>query len=221
MMSWAGRAVGLALILTLVASHEAAAQPPDVDAGAKFVVFTGANRDFPFADFMGQGFRAAGLQDIRIEQESADQWLIGINAAGHAGRFVLGFAELILNDAGTFETSARTGSSPASPRVSLAAQPRFLELTGGAHVQIPVRTWRVRPFFGGGAGLMRGRLQFMPGGEELTEYSNDFLFHLEAGLRVLFTRYVGVSVEFRSVQLTREPQASFNRFLIGALFRVD
>jgi hypothetical protein len=76
----------------------------------------------------------------------------------------------------------------------------------------------VRPYLGGGAGLMRGVIDFTYTGGSLKQTTNDFQYHIDAGIRVLLTRHLGVATEFRSVQI---PDLSFYRILVGALFKVN
>jgi hypothetical protein len=128
------------------------AQPPSIDEGAQFIVFTGANRDLAVADFIANGMRSVGFEDVRSEADASGQWLIGLHAGVHIGRFVLGFTEVLYNELGESSASGRVGASTTLPRITIAAETRLVEWTGGLHVQVPVGTWRVRPYLGGGAG---------------------------------------------------------------------
>jgi hypothetical protein len=216
-------AIGIFLVVAcelLGISRTATAQPAAVDEGAQVVVFTGWNRDLPLAEVIANDLRDLNFRDVRIDQPLSDQWMIGVQAAGHIGRYVLGFTELMFNDAGTATISGAVGPSIFSPRVSVGAHDRFVEWTGGMHVQFPAGIWRVRPYFGGAAGIVREKSDFIFMNETEVGNSNFFLYHIDAGVRVLATRNVGVSVEFRTVELP-QPNVSFYRVLVGALFRLD
>jgi hypothetical protein len=205
-------------LASLAAAGIAHAQPPSIDEGAQLIVFTGANRDLTLGNLIAEGMRAEGFLDVRTESDAVDQWMIGLHAGVHIGRFVLGFTEVLFNDAGRSSASGRAGTSPFFPRTTLEAHSRLVEWTGGLHVQVPVGTWRVRPYLGGGAGLMRGVIDFTYPGGSFRQTTNDLQYHIEGGVRVLVTRQFGVSTEFRSVQI---PDLSFYRILVGAVFKVN
>jgi hypothetical protein len=215
--------LGVRSLLALVAAGvftgaTAHAQPPAIESGAHFVVFTGANRDLAIGDLMADAMSEVGFRDVRVDQESSGQWMIGLQAGGHAGRFVRGFTEVLYNDTGDSAASGRTGVSPFAPRVAITTRSLFLEWTGGVHIQVPAGTWRVLPYFGGGAGLLRSRIDFTFPDEDRRGFTNDFLYHLDVGVRVFATRHIGFSSELRSVQI---PDVGFYRILVGAVFRVD
>jgi hypothetical protein len=208
----------LALLAGTLLAEPASAQPPAIDEGAQFIVFTGTNRDLSLGTSIAEGMRSAGFQDVRIESDASTQWLVGLHAGVHIGRFVLGFTEVLFNNTGRSSVSGRAGPSIFSPRATIEARTRLVELTGGLHVQLPVGTWRVRPYVGGGAGLMRGVIDFTLPSETIRQTTNDVQYHIDAGVRIFATRHVGVSTEFRSVQV---PDLSFYRVLIGAVFKVN
>jgi hypothetical protein len=208
----------LTMLSVVLPAEPAAAQPPSMDEGAQLIVFTGGNRDFPIADLIADGMQEVGFQDVRTEADSEGQWILGLHAGVHLGRFVLGFSEFMVNDTGRSSASGRIGASPFNPRIGIDARTKLIEWTGGLHVQLPAGTWRVRPFFGGGVGLLRGVLDISYPGESIRQTTNDLQYHIDAGVRVFATRHVGVSAEFRSVQI---PDVTFYRILFGAVFKVN
>jgi opacity protein-like surface antigen len=193
------------------------AQP--MEEGTQFTVFYGRNRDFPsIGDLIAANLSEVDVRDFRVDAASTKQWMLGANAAGHIGGLVLGFTEVLYADLGESGASGRPGIFVPSPRVNIAIRPRLFEWTGGLHVQVPAGTWRVRPYFGGGAGVMRAKTSVTLLDTNGSFSRNDFLYHLDAGVRVFVTRRLGISSEFRSVQI---PDMRWYRFFIGPVFRVE
>jgi hypothetical protein len=214
-------AIGLLSLAGLDAStgvRVASAQPP-MEEGAQYTVFYGRNRDFPsIVDLMATDLSAAEVRDVRGGTGPPKQWTAGVNAAGPIGGFVLGFTELLYGDFGESGVSGLAGMFVPPPRVNIAVRPRLFEWTGGMHMQVPMRTWRLRPYFGGGAGVMHTRTRVTILDTNGSFKRTDFLYHFDAGVRVFINRRVGVSSEFRAVQI---PDRRWYRFFVGPVIRFE
>jgi hypothetical protein len=206
---------------------DAIAQTPSGQHAVEIAPIFGANRAFPFSftEAFAEGLTLGGLGLVRIDAEPDDQRVMGLNVAGHVSRFVLVFTEVLYNDFGesqlsgaTFLGISRTGQFLFSPRVSIAYRPTLLDWTGGVRVQFPTGSWRVRPYVAGGAGLVSLKQESHAEEISLSERTNDLTYHVDVGVRVFVTRWLGFAPEFRVVRI---PDDTFYRALIGTVFRFD
>jgi hypothetical protein len=205
-------ATGLAV---LCGPREASAQPPP-DKRLEITVAYGTNRDlFSTAEVFAAGLRLGGLRDVRIDSEPTDQRSIAIAASGSVGRYVLPFSEFLYNDLGQSRVSGRAGFLP---RANFTVRTQLFEWTSGVHVQVPVGTWRVRPYVGGGAGLVRARIDSESPAGNLTMSAGDFTYHADLGVKLLVSRAFAIAPEFRVVQI---PDDTYYRVLLGAVFRFE
>jgi hypothetical protein len=191
----------------------ASAQPPS-DQRFELTVGYGTNRDlFSLAQPFATGLTLAGIRDVRIDREPADQRNILIGAAGAINRYVLAFSEFLYNDLGESRVSGRVG---LRPRTDFTMRTQFFEWTSGVHVQVPAGTWRVRPYFGGGAGIVRTKMDSGSAAGSLSMSGDDFTYHVDLGVKLLVTDFFAVAPEFRVVQV---PDDTYYRVLAGATFR--
>jgi hypothetical protein len=203
---------GLAI---LCGPRDASAQSPP-DQRFELTVAYGTNRDlFSTADAFAAGLRLAGLRDVRIDNEPADQRSIAIAASGSIGRYVLPFSEFLYNDLGQSRVSGRAGFLP---RANFTLRTQLFEWTSGVHLQVPAGTWRVRPYVGGGAGLVRARIDSDSQAGSLTMSAGDFTYHADLGVKLLVSRAFAIAPEFRVVEI---PDDTYYRVLVGAVFRFE
>jgi opacity protein-like surface antigen len=198
----------------LVVPNDASAQSSPT-GGFYVTALYGTNRDlFSLTQPFTQGLALAGFRELRIDFEpAADQAVFGVGAAGHVARFVVVSTEFLYSDLGESQVSGRVGFSP---RVNFAFHPRLFEWTSGVRAQVPAGSWRVRPYVGAGAGLVRLNLSAEGAGTSLSDHTNDLVYHFDFGAQVFLARTFGVGPEFRTVRL---PDGTFYRILIGAIFR--
>ena len=203
------------LACSLLSIREAAAQPPAQERGLEATIFTGLNRELSLAQLTVDGLTSLGFRDARIDSESTREWMLGVNVAGEPSRFLLVFTELLFADFGEFGVSARPGNLPPA---SITIQAHALEWTAGARGQFPTGSSRVRPYIGGGAGLVRlqGESVGPAGSVGFDEF--DYTYHIDVGTRIFLTRAFAIAPEFRVVKV---PNARFYRFVVGAVFRAD
>ena len=206
----------VALGCSLLSMREAAAQPPAQQRGLEATIFTGFNRDLSLAQLTVDGLTTLGFRDARIESESTGEWMLGLNVAGELSRFFLLFTEVLYADFGEFGVSARPGNLPP---VSVAIEARTLEWTVGARGQFPTGSSRVRPYVGGGVGLVRLEAASAGSAGSVGGFDGlDYTYHIDVGTRIFLTNAFGIAPEFRVVNF---PDARFYRFVLGAVFRAD
>ena len=126
---------------------------------------------------------------------------------------MLAFSEFLYNDLGESRVSGRVGFRP---RTDFTMRTQFFEWTSGVRVQVPAGTWRVRPYFGGGAGIVRTKMDSESAAGSLSMSGDDFTYHVDLGVKLLVTDFFAVAPEFRVVQV---PDDTYYRVLAGATFR--
>lgn len=137
---------------SLVSIRDSAAQPPAQERGLEATVFTGTNRDLSLAELAVDGLTTLGFREARVDSESTGDWVIGVNVAGEPSRFLLAFTELLYANFGEFRVSGRLGTAPPA---SLIVRSHAFEWTAGVRGQFATGSWRVRPYVGGGIGVVR------------------------------------------------------------------
>lgn len=206
---------GLVDCAITVGAREAAAQPPMID-GAEIAATYGVNRDLiSFAEPFAIGLRLGGLRDVRIDNEPTHQRSIGINVAAHVSSYLLAFSEFIYNDFGESHFSGRVGFLP---RMNVVMRTRFYEWTGGMRVQFPAGSWRVRPYFGGGGGIVRVSFEADSPVAEVNGNTDEFTYNLHTGVRIFAGHTFAIAPEFRVVQI---PDDTVYRALVSAVFRFN
>lgn len=201
---------GLAI---LCGPRAASAQTPP-DGRFELTVGYGTNRDLiSLAEPFATGLRIGGIRDVRIDREPAAQRSILVNAGGAVGRYLVAFSEFLYNDLGESRVSGRVGFLP---RTTFTMRTQFFEWTSGVHVQVPAGTWRVRPYFGGGAGIVRTKMDSESPAGSVSLSGDDFTYHADLGVKLLVTNSFAVAPEFRVVQI---PDDTYYRVLVGAVFR--
>ena len=129
---------------------------------------------------------------------------------------MLAFTEFVYDDLGE---SRFSGRFELSPRINITFRPTLLDWTSGIRVQFPVDSWRVRPYLAAGGGIAHLKRKADGGAWiSVSDSSNHFTYHLDAGSRVFVTGWFGVAPEFRVVRI---PDDTFYRVLISAVFRLD